>query len=229
MGTWRDPRNVRHDLEAFANIDDLADAAAAYIAQRARHCVAETGRFTFAVSGGRTPRAMFQKLSAYDVSWREVTIFQVDERVVALGDGDRNLTSLSLVLGDLPVEVHPMRVDETDLEAAARDYEGLLPDHFDLVHLGLGPDGHTASLVPNDPVLDEETRLVAVTGPYQGHRRLTLTYRALARASQLLWVVAGANKRTVLFQLLNGDTSIPAGRVTAGASLVMADDRALGS
>jgi len=94
------------------------------------------------------------------------------------------------------------------------------------VHLGLGPDGHTASLVPGDPVLEVTDALVAVTQPYQGHRRMTLTYPALARADQLLWLVTGADKREPLAKLLAGDESIPAGRVVAARSVVMADQAA---
>jgi len=116
-----------------------------------------------------------------------------------------------------------MPVNDGDLEAAATAYGASLPEHFDLVHLGLGPDGHTASLVPGDPVLAVTDRLVALTQPYQGRVRMTLTYPALARASQLLWLVTGADKKEPLAKLLSGDTTIPGGRVDAVASLVMAD------
>ena len=170
---------------------------------------------------------MFHALSAYDLAWAEVALFQVDERVAPPGDAARNLTDLTRAFGGVPLSLHPMPVDDADLEVGARDYEGLLPDHLDLVHLGLGPDGHTASLIPGDPVLDEEDHLVALTGPYQGHRRMTLTYPALTRASQLLWLVTGADKRAALSRLLAGDQTIPAGRVNAGASIVMADAAAL--
>ena len=172
---------------------------------------------------------MFHALSLYDLPWPEVTLFQVDERVAPPGDADRNLTDLAKVLGGLPLTLHPMPVGDADLNAAARDYEALLPDHFDLIHLGLGPDGHTASLISNDPVLDETKRLVGLTGPYQGHRRMTLTFPAIARASQLLWLVTGSDKRTALSRLLEGDRSIPAGRVSAGSSIIMADADALAS
>ena len=157
--------------------------------------VAAHGRFTFAVSGGHTPWAMFAALFEEDVPWEKVVLYQVDEREAPDGDADRNLTHLCQSLGSAPAEVVPMPVGDADLDAGATAYAGLLPEQFDLVHLGLGPDGHTASLVPGDPVLDEAERPVAVTGPYQGHRRMTLTYPALARADQLLWLVTGADKR----------------------------------
>ena len=152
------------------------------------------GPFTFAVSGGRTPWEMFAELAAETVPWSNVVIYQVDERVAPPDDPDRNLSHLRKALGTAPAQVRPMPVNDPDLDAAAAAYAASLPEHFDLVHLGLGPDGHTASLVPGDPVLSVTDRLVAVTQPYQGHQRMTLTYPALARASQLLWLITGADK-----------------------------------
>jgi 6-phosphogluconolactonase len=188
--------------------------------------VAERGRFTFAVSGGHTPWAMFAELAGEDVPWEQVVLYQVDERVAPEGDPDRNLTHLRDSLGGAKAEVIAMPVNDAGLDAAADRYAALLPDRFDLVHLGLGPDGHTASLVPGDPVLGVRDRLVAVTRPYQGHQRMTLTYPALARADQILWLVTGADKKVPLAQLLAGDESIPAGRVEAAHSLVLADQAA---
>ena len=153
-------------------------------------------------------------------------LYQVDERVAPDGDPDRNLTHLRRSLGAAPARVVAMPVEEPDLDAAAASYAARLPDRFDLIHLGIGPDGHTASLVPGDPVLDVTERMVAVTAPYLGHRRMTLTYPALARADQLLWLVTGADKQAALAAMLAGDPSIPAGRVTAGRSLVLADPAA---
>jgi 6-phosphogluconolactonase len=202
----------------------LAARAAAWVAAMARAAVPDHGAFRFAVSGGHTPWAMFATLTATeDVPWVAVEIFQVDERVAPDGDDARNLTHLRLALAGVPAVIHPMPVNEPDLVAGAAAYARELPDRFDLVHLGLGPDGHTASLVPGDPVLDVTDRLVAVTQPYQGHQRMTLTYPALARAEQLLWLVSGADKRDAVAKLLAGDPSIPAGRVAAARSTVMAD------
>jgi 6-phosphogluconolactonase len=185
--------------------------------------VAGHGRFTFAVSGGHTPWAMFGQLAAADVPWERVVLYQVDERIAPAADPDRNLTHLRESLGEAPAEVIAMPVDDPDQADAAARYGALLPERFDLVHLGLGPDGHTASLVPGDPVLEVTDRLVAITGTYQGRQRMTLTYRALARADRILWLVTGDDKKAPLARLLAGDRSIPAGRVQAAHSLVLAD------
>jgi 6-phosphogluconolactonase len=217
---------VQHDLDVSLDADAVAAAGAGYVARLARTKVSERGRFTFAVSGGHTPWAMFAELKDEDMPWAQVELFQVDERVAPDGDPDRNLTHLRESIGDTPATVRPMPVTDPDLAAAAAAYATVLPARFDLVHLGLGPDGHTASLVPGDPVLEVTDALVGVTQPYQGHRRMTLTYPALARADQLLWLVTGADKREPLAKLLAGDESIPAGRVVAARSVVMADQAA---
>lgn len=217
---------MQHELRVSADGDAVAAAAASYVAEHARAAVAARGRFTFAVSGGHTPWAMFAELTGEDMPWAQTELFQVDERVAPDGDPDRNLTNLRKSLGSAPARVHPMPVNDADLEAAAAAYATVLPERFDLMHLGLGPDGHTASLVPGDPVLGVTDLLVWMTQPYQGHRRMTLTYPALGRADQLLWLVTGADKRDPLAKLLAGDESIPAGRVAAGRSLIMADESA---
>jgi 6-phosphogluconolactonase len=217
---------VEFDLVTVPDAAALATRAAGFVADRARRAVADHGRFTFAVSGGKTPWAMFAELAHEDVPWAAVRVFQVDERVAPDGDPDRNLTHLRQSLGSAPAEVLPMPVNAPDLDAAAAAYAQDLPERFDLVHLGLGPDGHTASLVPDDPVLEVTDRLVAVTRPYQGHPRMTLTYPALARADEILWLISGPDKRGPLSQLLAGDQSIPAGRVQARHSTVVADESA---
>ncbi len=214
---------MKHELEVSPDPAAVAKRAAAYVAGLARTAVSAHGRFTFAVSGGRTPWAMFGELSSEDMPWADTELFQVDERVAPEGDPDRNLTNLMASIGDAPALVHPMPVNDADLAHAAAEYATVLPQRFDLVHLGLGPDGHTASLVPGDPVLEVTDVLVAVTQPYQGHPRMTLTYPGLARADQIMWLVTGADKRDALAKLLAGDESIPAGRVLATRSLVLAD------
>jgi 6-phosphogluconolactonase len=214
---------VQHELKVSPDPDAVAASAADYVAGLARAAAAARGRFTFAVSGGHTPWAMFAALAEHDVPWAEVEIFQVDERVAPEGDPDRNLTHLRASLGSAPARVHPMPVNVPDLRLAAAGYGTVLPPRFDLVHLGLGPDGHTASLVPDDPVLEVTDALVGLTLPYQGHPRMTLTYPALARADQLMWLITGADKKEPLARLLAGDISIPAGRVVAARSLVLAD------
>jgi 6-phosphogluconolactonase len=214
---------VEHELIALPDASSLAIRAAEFVVGRARAAVADHGRFTFAVSGGHTPWAMFAELGHEDMPWSEVEVFQVDERVAPEGDPDRNLTHLKQSLGSAPAAVVAMPVNEADLDRAAVAYAERLPDRFDLVHLGLGPDGHTASLVPDDPVLEVTDRLVAVTQPYQGHRRMTLTYPALARADDLLWLISGEDKRQPLTKLLASDPSIPAGRVVATHSTILAD------
>jgi 6-phosphogluconolactonase len=173
---------------------------------------------------------MFERLADERVPWEDTEIFQVDERIAPDGAPDRNLTHLMQSLPAPAVErLRPMPVGDEDLEAAAARYEAEVPKALDLVHLGLGPDGHTASLVPDDPVLEVTDRLVALTGgEYEGRRRMTLTYPALARARSILWLVTGEDKRDALARLLDGDRSIPAGRVAVGDGLVIADRSAAG-
>lgn len=214
-------------IEILTDAATVARRAATHVAELSRAAVRDHGRFTFAVSGGHTPWAMFADLGDEDEPWNRTAIYQVDERVAPAGDPDRNLTHL---LASLPAEsgadVHPMPVEEADLEAAAADYARSLPERFDLVHLGLGPDGHTASLVPGDPVLEITDRDVAVTREYQGRQRMTLTYPVLDRASEILWIVTGEDKVDALRRLREGDRSIPGGRVASERALIFADEAA---
>jgi 6-phosphogluconolactonase len=226
------------EIKVLPDADSVARQAASIIAERARAAATERGRFTIAVSGGHTPWVMLRALAGEDVPWPAVHVLQVDERIAPSGDQDRNLTHLRESLierAPLPAgNVHPMPVEDTDLEAAARQYARLLeqlagsPATLDLVHLGLGPDGHTASLVPSDPVLDVVDSDVAVTGVYQGRRRMTLTFPIINRARGILWVVTGGEKVEMLRRLREGDRSIPAGRINAGHALVLADREAAG-
>ena len=214
---------MEHTLITEPDASSLAARAAGFVADRIRSAVAVHGAFTCAVSGGQTPWLMLTELVKHDLLWSSVKIYQVDERVAPDGDPERNLTHLRQILGSLPVTLIPMPVTDPDLEVAAAAYASRLPARFDLVHLGLGADGHTASLVPGDPVLEVTDRLVAVTGPYRGHRRMTLTYPALARAEEAMWLVTGASKHDALARLLAGDQSIPAARVQARRSVIFAD------
>lgn len=224
------------ELRVLADEQSVADAAADLIAAEARAAARSRGRFTLAVSGGRTPWVMLQRLAAKPVPWEAVHLFQVDERVAPAGDADRNLTHLRTALIErVPLEashIHAMPVEAADLEGAALQYSRALaadagaPAVLDLVHLGLGPDGHTASLVPDSGVLEETASDVAVTEPYLGHRRMTLTFPVLDRARRVVWVVTGAEKAGVLQRLLAGDRTIPAGRVERGRALVLADREA---
>lgn len=216
-------------LEILPDGEAVARHGAEHVVQVARAALADHEPFTLAVSGGHTPLAMFAALEDEGMPWEGTAIYQVDERVAPVGDPDRNLTHL---LASLPAgartRVHPMPVEAGDLGEAAAAYAASLPERFDLVHLGLGADGHTASLVPGDPVLEVADRDVALTGPYRGRPRMTLTYPALARASALLWLVAGKDKAEALRSMLAGDPSIPAGRVAAERSVVVADAAAAG-
>jgi len=217
------------EVEVLAHAQAVAERGAEIVADAAAAAVAEHGRFTFAVSGGHTPWAMFAALYGR-MPWDKVTIFQVDERIAPDGDPDRNLTQLqrSLPPGGA-ADVRPLPVWAVDLAAAAALYADALPEQLDLVHLGLGPDGHTASLVPGDPVLDVTDHDVALTGEYQGRGRMTLTYPVLNRARPILWLVTGEDKVDALARLRAGDPSIPAGRVSTANALVVADAAAAGS
>ncbi len=212
----------------------VAREAAAIIAAEARAAVAARGRFIVAVSGGHTPWQMLRAMAEEDVPWKGVHVAQVDERVAPAGDPDRNLTRVrESLLAHAPVrpeQVYPMPVESPDLEAAARQYALTLreiagsPPVLDLAHLGLGPDGHTASLVPEDPVLDVTDADVAVTGrAYEGRRRMTLTFPMLNRSRRILWLVTGSEKVAMLARLRAADRSIPAGRVSQDRALVLAD------
>jgi 6-phosphogluconolactonase len=219
-------------LEVVADERAAAGRAAELIAAAGREACEARGRYSLAVSGGRTPWAMIATLGQMGaMPWEQTDLFQVDERVAAPGSEDRNLTHLVLGLSlDHQAALRPMPVTQSDLDAAAREYEAALPERLDLVHLGLGPDGHTASLVPDDPVLGVRDRRVALTETaYQGHRRMTLTYPALAEARRIVWLVTGAGKRAALAGLLEGDHAIPAGRVENEQMVVVADEAAAGT
>lgn len=217
-------------LEILPDPAAVARRAADLVHQHALLAVAERGAFAFAVSGGRSPWAMFGDLAGEDFPWAQTSIYQVDERIAPAGDPRRNLTLLQESLGAVAcADMRPMPVEAPDLVAAAEAYARSLPARFDLIHLGLGPDGHTASLVPADPVLDVRDRDVALTGLYMGLSRMTVTYPVLERAQALLWLVTGAEKADALRRLRARDPTIPAGRVPVERALVLADIAAMGA
>src|SRR6266550_8183359 len=223
-------------IEVFADADAVAQQAAALIAAEARAAVAARRSFVMAVSGGHTPWIMLRDLAREDVPWNAVHVVQVDERVAPEGHPDRNLTHLRESLLEhaplRPEQIYPMPVESPNLETACMRYALTLeeiagsPPVLDLVHLGLGPDGHTASLVPGDPVLNVTDSDVALTGVYQERRRMTLTYPMLNRSRRILWLVTGSDKVAALQRLRDGDRSIPAGRIRQDQALVLADSAA---
>lgn len=225
-------------IKIVRDADSAALEAARFIAGEARAAVPDHGRFVFAVSGGRTPWLMLRDLAREDLPWNAVHIVQVDERIAPAGDPDRNLTHLDESLlphAPLPPgQIHPMPVESSDLQAACAQYAHTLeviagsPPVLDLVHLGLGPDGHTASLVPGDPVRDVRDVDVALTRPYQGRRRMTLTYPVLNRSRQILWLVTGSEKAEMLARLLAREPSIPASHVRDDHAVLIADEAAAG-
>ncbi len=226
-------RKAAMKIEVLADEDAVARRAAELIAAEARAAVAARGSFTFAVSGGRTPWEMLRKLANEEVPWHAVHLFQVDERVEPAGDAKRNLTHIGENLLERvhlpPGRMHAMPVEDADLTQAAARYGHELhaaagsPPVLDLVHLGLGADGHTASLVPDDPVLEVADADVALTGFYQKTRRMSLTFPTIDRARCILWVVTGAEKAAMLKRLRDGDPLIPAGRVRQEQAVVLAD------
>jgi 6-phosphogluconolactonase len=227
------------NVEIQDNPEAVAKACAKIIAAEARAAASLRKRFIVALSGGRTPWQMLAALGQEEVPWEAVQVVQVDERVAPPGHPDRNLTHIKeCMLGHTPLQpgqIHAMPVEEQDLEAACEHYAQTLkkiagvPPVIDLVHLGMGPDGHTASLVPGDPVLQVTDRDVAATGIYQGRRRMTLTYPIINGSRRILWLVSGTDKAAVFPKLRAGDESIPAGRVRQDQAILVADRSAAGS
>jgi 6-phosphogluconolactonase len=226
------------EFEVLNDASAVAQRAAAIVAAGARDAIARRGKFVMAVSGGKTPWMMLRELAREQLDWRRVHVFQIDERIAPAGDPVRNLTHLGeSLLSNAPIrpeQIHAMPVELADPEEAARRYIKTLqevagtPPVLDLVHLGMGPDGHTASLIPGDPVLNVEDRDVAVTDVYQGRRRLTLTYPILNRSRSILWLITGAEKKTMLGRLRQADPSIPAGRIRRNNALLLVDREAAG-
>ena len=225
-------------VEILPDEKSLARRAAAVIAKEARAAVAERGRFVMAVSGGKSPWVMLADLADEQVPWANVHVFQIDERIAPAGDPDRNYVHLrDSLLAHAPIppgQIYAMPVEMPDSEAAARLYAQTLggvagkPPVLDLAHLGLGPDGHTASLIPGDPVLNVSDRDIAITGVYQGRKRMTMTYPVINRAEKIMWLVSGNDKVDALRKLRAADATVPAGRIRQTQALLLADKDATG-
>lgn len=227
-----------HQLRIEA-VDDWAPRSADLLARTIEAAIAERGRCLIALSGGSTPRPVFEELATRSLDWDLVVLLQADERVAPAGTEERNLTHQRAVFDGLPVTWLPLPVDplvtgdQAELEpiaATAIDEFTLQlveladdPPVIDIAQLGIGRDGHTASLLPGDPALDELRRYVALTGPYRGARRLTLTRPVFDRARLVIWLARGATKREPLGRLLAGDLSIPAGLLRPRRSVIVAD------
>jgi len=224
------------DIHRLETAQDVADAAAEFLAARMRDAVARRGWFTLALSGGSTPWKMMKRLAELDLPWELAHVFQVDERVAPRGNPDRNLTQIREKFADRvglpPDQLHAMPVEGEDLDAAAAQYSELIdsiagsPAVLDLVHLGMGADGHTASLLPGDGLLRESAHDIGVTPPYQGRPRMTLTFPILNRARHILWLVTGADKAIMLDRMIASDPEIPAGRVNAENAVLFTDIQA---
>jgi 6-phosphogluconolactonase len=231
-------RGIR--MEVRENAEQACVAAAQIIAEALRGAAALHGDASLAVSGGKTPPTMLRALTTQMVPWDALHLFQVDERCAPDGHADRNATALTSALApvatalDLGKHLHLMNVPDdaspawTDqAELAARAYADILPSRgLDIVHLGLGDDGHTASLIPGDAVLDVDDRAVAVTGMYQDRHRLTLTTPTINQAQLIVWLVIGASKAPMIRRLLAGDDSIPAGRFGGQDGVLVVDTAA---
>jgi 6-phosphogluconolactonase len=224
-------------IRSFEDSGQAAEAAAWYVRECSQNAIKSRGEFTCAFSGGSTPLAMFEKLADCNIHWAECALFQVDERVLPQGHENRNYTQLEKALinrcGVPGSAVHPMPVEGDDLVDAAAEYSRDLeticgtPPILDLVALGLGGDGHTASLVPGDPVLDSELVYVDLTGEYNGTRRMTLTFQVLNSTRNLLWLVTGLEKAHILKRLLDSDPALPASRVNRTHAMIFADQAAM--
>lgn len=225
------------EIRQCNSANDVATAGANFINARVKESISERGQFTIALSGGSTPWMMLRELAKHDLPWQQVQIFQVDERVVPDGDAERNLVHIQKNFTariTMPLEnLHAMPVTGNQLEDDAWRYDTELreiagiPPILDVVHLGLGEDGHTASLVPDDPILQVEDRDVAITGTYSGRQRMTLTYSIINRARHILWLITGDAKTSMLDRMIQGDRRIPAGRVSQRQATVVADTAAL--
>lgn len=223
-------------LEIFNNSDEVAEKAAQYIEEKIRTAILTKGSFTMAISGGKTPWQMLKILAKAKLRWEKVFLFQVDERVAPDGNEERNLTQLfKSIEGSgimTRINVFPMHVISENLEEETKAYAEAIEKvaengELDLIHLGMGSDGHTASLIPGDSVCEVAGAAIAMTTqPYQGRMRMTMTYSLINRAKEILWLVTGEEKAEMLQRLLQQDPSIPAGKVNPTHATIFADKAA---
>ena len=229
-----------HRLEILS-LHQWAKQAAVHLAEAITEAIERRGRCLIAISGGTTPGSAFDHLATIALDWDRVVILQVDERLAPAGSEGRNLVRQRESFADLPVTWLPLPVDDLlpiDADAAnlADEAAPLIaafsdrlialaddPPVLDIVQLGLGHDGHTASLFPDDPALVDLRHYVALTGCHHGHRRLTLTRPVLDRARLVLWLVRGVAKAQPLGGLLAGDLTMPAGLIRPRRSVILAD------
>jgi len=219
-------------VQLYPDPDALAAAAAGWLAERLCAAADEDGAVVLAVSGGTSPWPMYRRLAAEpDVPWETVHVVQVDERIAPDGDPDRNWSQVHDVFGGVVPErnLHAMPVTDPNFDAAAEAYAELLQRltggrGLTIAHLGLGGDGHTASLFPGDPASTLTDRDVAVTAAeHAGRRRMTLTLPAINAAGHILWQVQGAGKLGMVERLVAGDRTIPAGTIRRDRAVLMTD------
>ena len=228
------------NVEVLVDGEALAERAVELLVASAARAIDERGQFVWAVSGGSTPRRMLQLLSERrDLDWSRTHLFQVDERLAPDGDPDRNATMLQTELltdtflaHNTPAGIWLMPVTANDSVAAAAEYAETMdalagtPVVFDLIQLGMGGDGHTASLIPGDPIVDVIDRDVAISQEYQGRLRMSFTWPVLDRAKELLWVIGGESKQDAVRLFLDSDSSIPATLPTQARATVLLDQAA---
>lgn len=202
--------------------DDAATLAGQWIARRLRDAVRRRGAASLALSGGSTAPPMIDALVAAEVPWEAIGIWQVDERVAPDGDDARNAGQLR-PFDALSCRVRPMPVTARDLRRAAQRYANSLPDRLDVVHLGLGDDGHTASWPPDEPDVRDSERRVELVEMFNGWPRMTLTGSVVNDARSRVVLTLGADKRPMVERWLLLDPSIPIAAVRRAATWVFLD------